>query len=326
VTQSRRFCLGLAAVAAVLAAVVGQVPPAAAQAYPNKLVRIVVPFSAGSITDTLARILADKLTTMWKQQVIVENRPGLPGTSSVAKSAPDGYTLMLTSNGHTVAGVISKDLTFDPVKSFAGVTRVASVPLVMIAPPGLPANNVKELIELARKQPGKLNFASAGVASTSFLSAAIFRQQANVNIVHVPFRGLPEMVTAVIRGDVQFGFTSVPGAQNLAAGKKVKLLAINSAKRVPQLPDLPTIAEAAVPDYNYDSWFGIMVPAGTPKPILEKASSDIAAVLKQSDVVAKMTAMGSIPAPTSPAEFDRIIAADSDRYGKLLRDAGVGAK
>jgi tripartite-type tricarboxylate transporter receptor subunit TctC len=295
-------------------------------AFPTQTVRIVVPFSAGSITDILARLIADKLAENWKFSVIVENRPGIPGTLSVANSQPDGHTLMLTSNGHTIAAVINKDLPFHPVKSFAGVTVVASVPLVMIAPPDMPANNVNELIELARKQPGKLNFASAGVASTSFLSGAVFRQAANVDIVHVPYRGLPEMANAVIRGEVSFGFTSVPSAQSLADGKKVKMLAVNSQKRVPQLPDLPTIAEAALPSFDYDSWFGIMAPAGTPQAIVNKVSADIAAALKLPDVSSKMMTMGSIPAPNKPAEFDKIIAADTERYTKLLQAAGVGAK
>ena len=212
--------------------------------YPNQTVRIVVPFSAGSITDGLARILADKLCDIWKQQVIVENRPGLPGTTSVAKAAPDGYTLMLTSNGHTIAGVINKSLQFDPVKDFAGVSQVASVPLVVIVPPDLPAKTLKEFIALAKQKPGQLNFSSAGVASTSFLSAEIFRQNARINIVHVPFKGAPEAVTAVVRGDVQMYFAPIPAAQELSAAGKVRAIAINSAKRVPQLPDVPTVAEA----------------------------------------------------------------------------------
>jgi tripartite-type tricarboxylate transporter receptor subunit TctC len=306
--------------------VIGQGSPASAQAYPNKLVRIVVPFSAGSITDGLARILADKLTGMWKQQVIVENRPGLPGTTSVAKSAADGYTLMLTSNGHTIAGVLNKNIQFDPVKDFAGVSRVASVPLVAIVPPDLPVKTLKEFIALAQQKPGQLNFSSAGVASTSYLSAEIFKQDAKINIVHVPYKGAPEAVTAVVRGDAQMYFAPIPSARNLGASGKVRPLAINSAARVPQLPDVPTIAEAAVPGYKYESWFGVLAPAGTPAAILAKVSQDIATVLKMPDVSEKMIAQGSIPAPNSPAEFSAIIKEDTERYGAILRAAGLGAK
>lgn len=297
----------------------------AAQSYPAKTVSIVVPFGAGSITDGLARVLADKLGTMWKQTVIVENKPGLPGTASVAKSAPDGYTLMLTSNGHTIAAVINKDISFDPVKDFAGVTVIASVPLVAIVPADLPAKTLREFIALANASPGKLNFSSAGIASTSFLSAEIFRQQAKINIVHVPYKGVPDAMTAVIRGDVQMYFAPIPNARELSTAGKVRALAINSDKRAPQLPDVPTIAEAAVPDYRYESWFGLMAPAGTPRAILTKVSQDTATVLEMADVREKLTAYGSIPAPTTPEQFDAIIKSDTERYGKVLRDAGVAA-
>ena len=298
---------------------------AAAQGdYPNQMVRIVVPFSAGSITDGLARILADKLATAWKQQVIVENRAGLPGTTSVAKAAPDGYTLMLTSNGHTIAGVINKSLQFDPVKDFAGVSQVAAVPMVMIVPPDFPAKSLKEFLQMAKDKPGTLNFSSAGVASTSFLSAEILRQNAGVNMVHVPYKGAPEAVTAVVRGDAQMYFAPIPAARELGATGKVKVLAINSARRVPQLPDTPTVAESGLPDYKYDSWFGVMAPAGTPKPILDKVAKDIASVLAMPDVKEKLDVQGSIPAPNTPEAFDAIIKSDTERYGKILRDAGVG--
>jgi len=305
--------------AALLAASSGAV----AQNYPAQRVTIVVPFSAGSITDGLARIIADKLGEMWKQQVIVENKPGIPGTTSVAKSAPDGYTLMLTSNGHTIAQAITKTLQYDPVKDFAGVTQVASVPLVAIVPPELPVKTLKEFIDLAKAKPGTLNFSSAGVASTSFLSAEIFRQQANINMLHVPFRGAPEATTAVVRGDVQLYFSPIPISKDLATTNKVRAIAINSSKRVPQLPDVPTIAEAAVPGYKYDSWFAVFAPAGTPKAILDKASHDIAAVLKMNDVVEKLVAQGSLPVTTTPEELDTINKNDTARYLKLLKDAGV---
>ncbi len=304
------------------AALLASSPGASAQNYPNQVVRIVVPFSAGSITDGLARILAEKLSDLWKQQVIVENRPGLPGTTAVAKSPPDGYTLMLTSNGHTIAGAINKSIQFDPVKDFAGVSRVAAVPLVAIVPPDFPGKTLKDFITLATEKPGQLNFSSAGVASTSYLSAEIFKQDAKINIVHVPFKGAPEATTAVIRNDVQMYFAPIPATQELSATGKVKAVAINSASRVPQLPDVPTIAET-LPDYKYESWFGVLAPAGTPQPILTKVSEDIAKVLEMPDVREKLLAQGSIPAPTKPTEFDAINKADTERYGKILRDAGI---
>jgi tripartite-type tricarboxylate transporter receptor subunit TctC len=313
--------IGLAA-AAVLVTSTG----ATAQNYPTQTVRIVVPFSAGSITDGLARILAEKLAGMWKQQVIVENRPGLPGTAGVAKAAPDGYTLMLTSNGHTIARAINKAVPFDPVKDFAGVSIVASAPVAALVPPDSPAKTLKEFIAMAQKSPGKLNFGSAGVASTTFLAAEVMRQEAKINMVHVPFKGAPEAVTAVIRGDVQFYFAPIPSAQSLGKAGKVRVLAVNSAKRAPQLPDVPTVAEAALPNYKYESWFGVMAPAGTPAAIRNKVSQDIAAVLKMKDVIGHMLKVGNIPMPTTPAEFDTIIRNDTERYSKVIAAAGIAPK
>jgi tripartite-type tricarboxylate transporter receptor subunit TctC len=319
----QKICLATGAVALACSGLLFEVSGAAAQSYPSRTVTIIVPFGAGSITDAMARVLADKLGAMWKQSVVVENRPGLPGTTAAAKSAPDGYTLMLTSNGHTIAGVINKGIQFDPVKDFAGVTVIASVPLVAIVPADFPAKTLKDFVALAKDSPGKLNFSSAGVASTSFLSAEIFRQGAGINIVHVPYKGVPDATNAVIRGDVQMYFAPIPNAKELSEGGKVRAIAINSARRAPQLPDVPTIAEAAVPGYAYESWFGVLAPAGTPRDILTKVSQDIAAVLKTPDMIEKLTTFGSIPAPNSPEQFDAIIKSDTERYGKVLKDAGV---
>src|SRR6187549_4004033 len=299
-TLFRKFCLAVGTAALACSGLLFQTTGAVAQSYPSRTVTIVVPFGAGSITDSMARVLADKLGTMWKQQVIVENRAGLPGTTGVAKSAPDGYTLMLTSNGHTIAGVINKNLSFDPVKDFAGVSQVAAVPMVMIVPTDFPAKSLKEFLQMAKDKPGQMNFSSAGVASTSFLSAEIMRQNAQVNMVHVPYKGAPEAVTAVVRGDAQMYFAPIPSAQELGATGKVKVLAINSSRRVPQLPDTPTVAESGLPDYKYDSWFGVMAPAGTPKPILDKIARDIALVLAMPDVKEKLEVQGSFPAPNKP--------------------------
>ena len=312
----------LLALSTVAAAAFGGSLDASAQAYPNQVVRIIVPFSAGSITDGLARILADKLGDLWKQQVIVENRPGLPGTTAVAKSAPDGYTLMLTSNGHTIASAINKSIQYDPVKDFAGVSRVAAVPLVAIVPPDFPGKTLKDFIAAANEKPGQLNFSSAGIASTSYLSAEILKQDAKINIQHVPYKGAPEATTAVIRNDVQMYMAPIPSTQELTGTGKVKALAINSAKRVPQLPDVPTVAET-LPNYKYESWFGVLAPAGTPQAILTKVSEDIAKVLEMPDVREKLLAQGSIPSPTTPAEFDAINKSDTERYGKILKDAGI---
>jgi tripartite-type tricarboxylate transporter receptor subunit TctC len=314
--------IGTRAIGFGIAALLATSGGAFAQSYPTQTVRMVVPFSAGSITDGLARILADKLSTMWKQQVVVENRPGLPGTATVATSPKDGYTLMLTSNGHTIARAINKTVPFDPVKDFAGVSIVASAPVAALVPADSPAKTLKDFIELAQKNPGKFNFGSAGVASTTFLATEVMRQVAKLNMVHVPFKGAPEAVTAVLRGDVQLYFAPIPSAASLGSAGKVRVLAVSSAKRVSQLPDVPTVAEA-LPGYEYESWFGVMAPAGTPPAILNKVSQDIAAVLKMPDVIDQMAKVGNIPMPSTPAEFDKIIASDTARYSKVMADAGI---
>jgi tripartite-type tricarboxylate transporter receptor subunit TctC len=316
-----RFRLSWLGIVALLAAS----STASAQTYPSQRVTIVVPFTAGSITDGLARILADKLGELWKQPVIVENRPGVPGTASVAKAPPDGYTLMLTSSGHPVANVITRSAPFDPVKDFAGVTQTTSVPAALVSPPELPANTVGEFIALARQKPGALNFASAGTASTSYLAGEVFKQVARIDIVHLPHKGAPEAMTSILRNDSQLYFVSANLSTELIEGKKIKILAVSSDKRFPPLPDVATVRESGLSDYVYDSWFGVMAPAGVPKPILNKVSQDIARVLHMGDVAQKMKNQGLIVVTQSPEKFDEMIRTEADRYGKILRDAGVGA-
>jgi tripartite-type tricarboxylate transporter receptor subunit TctC len=319
--QLRKFGPAAAALAALFLNA-----PASAQNYPTRAVTIVVPFGAGSVTDAMARVLADKLSATWKQSVVVENKPGLPGTVSVAKSDPDGYTLMLTSNGHTIANVINKDVPFDSVKDFAGITVIASVPFVGIVPVSSSAKTLQDFIALAKASPGKLNFSSAGVASTTYLASETLRQEAKIDMVHVPFKGVPAATTAVIRDDVQFYFAPIPNAKELSDGGKVRMLAITSDKRAPQLPNVPTVIESGVPTYKYESWFGLMVGAGTPKDIVAKISKDVGDALRTKDVADKLTQYGAIPAPTSPQEFDAIIKKDTERYARLLHAAGIGAK
>jgi tripartite-type tricarboxylate transporter receptor subunit TctC len=299
---------------------------AMAQAYPNHQVTIVNPFTPGSVSDLLARILAEKLSGMWKQNVIVENKPGITGTIAVANAAPDGYTLLSGSNGHTIISSLNKDLPIDPVKSFAGITLVASVPVVLIVAPTLPVNSQKELIALAKEKPGTLNFTSAGPASSNYLAGELFKQTAKIDIVHVPFRGTPEQLTSLMRGDSQMSLAFLGNALPFIQGGKVKALSIATAKRSPSLPDIPTIAEAGLPDYHYDSWFGFMAPAGTPKPILKKVSEDIAAVLQLPDVQARLQTIGAVAETNTPEQFDAIIRADVDRYSKMLKAAGIEPK
>jgi tripartite-type tricarboxylate transporter receptor subunit TctC len=315
--------LGLGA--AALLALTGQ-GQAQAQSYPNDQVKIIVPFGAGSVTDSLARVLAEKLQPTWKQTILVENRPGLPGTTSVAKAQPDGYTLMVTSNGHVIAKTINKNVQYDPVGDFAGISRLVEVPFVMIVPPNLPAKTFKEFVELAKAEPGKHNFSSAGVASTTFLAGETLRQAAGLQMVHVPFKGVPEAVTAVLRGDVSFYFAPVPDAISQAEGGKVRMLAITSPTRSKEVPDVPAIADSGVPSFKYASWFGLMAPKGTPKEIVDKINADVREVLKMPEVVKRLATLGSLPSPNTPAEFDALIKSDEQVYAELLKNAGVQAK
>jgi len=287
--------------------------------YPEQLVRIVVPFSAGSMTDLLARVIADKLQQRWNKDVIVENRPGLAGTSSVAKGAADGYTLMLTSNGHTVISHLNKNLAFDPVKDFVGVTQVATTPLILLVPPESPSKSVKDLIEAARAKPGALNYSSAGLGSTTGIAGTLFKHTTNTDIVHVAFRGLPETHTAIIRGDVAMGFSFFSAAGDLVQSGKVRALAVTGANRLNVLPEVATFSEAGLPTFQYDSWFGILAPAATPKAIVAKVSRDVALVLAMADVKARFEPQGALLVNTSPERFDEILKEDTARYATLFK-------
>jgi tripartite-type tricarboxylate transporter receptor subunit TctC len=306
-------------VCAVLAATA---PSASAQdaKYPEQLVRIVVPFSAGSMTDLLARSIAEKLSQRWSQQVIVENRPGLAGTSSVAKgAAADGYTLMLTSNGHTVISYLNKNLAFDPQKDFVGVSQVAITPLILAAPPETPHKTVKDLIAAAKANPGTLNYSSAGLGSTTGIAAELLKQTTQTDIVHLPFRGLPEAQTAVIRGDVAMGFTFFNVGGDLVQSGKMRGLAVTGPRRLASLPDVPTFAEAGFPEYRYDAWFGILAPAATPKAIVGKVSQDVAQVLQAADMKARFEPQGVELVSSPPDAFNQVLKSDAERYGKLFK-------
>ena len=306
----------------VLAATVAMVAEAGAQdaaKYPEQMVRLVVPFSAGSMTDVLARVVAEKLQQRWSKDVLVENRPGLAGTASVAKAGADGHTLMLSSNGHTVIGHLNKNLAFDPVRDFVGVTQVAITPLIMVVPPDSSPKSVKELVDLARAKPGELNYSSAGLGSTTGIAGALFRQTTKTDIVHLPFKGLPETHTAIIRGDVALGFSFFAAAGDLIQGGRIRALAVTGPDRLRVLPEVPTFKEAGLPEFAYDSWLGVLAPAGTAKAIVEKVSREIAQVLQLLDVKARFEPQGVMLVSTSPDRFDPILKDDVQRYATLLR-------
>lgn len=296
-------------------------PAAADEAvgYPARTVRIVVPFSAGSLTDLLARTLSEKLEDMWKQPVIVENHPGIAGTAGAAKAPHDGYTWLLVSNGHTIIKLVNPDLPFDPVEDFVAISKLASMPLIMIAPVKPEHESLANLIRLAKSKPGGLSYASAGFNSTSYIAGEYFKKTAGLAVVHIPYKGTPDAQTSIIRGDTDFFFSPSVVSDALINAGQVRALAVTGPTRVPSLPDVPTFREAGIPAFEYDAWFGLLAPAGTPGEIVGKISRDITKVLSLPDVGERLKQQGTVVAASTPEEFETILRADALRYAPLLR-------
>lgn len=307
----------LAVTAAVIALGV-QAAAAQGSAYPSQTVKIIVPFSAGSLTDLLARTLSDKLAPMWKQPVIVENHPGVAGTALAAKSPADGYTLLLVSNGHTVTKMITSNLPFDPVNDFAGVSKLASMPMIMIAPPKADHRVLADVVKLAQQNPGKLSYASAGLASTAYIAGESFKQSKNLQILHVPYKGTPDAQTSIMRGDTDFFFSPASVSDELINSGKVNGVAVTGKERIGTLPNVPTFAEAGMPEFEYDAWFGLLAPAQTPKAIREKISQDIAKVMAMPDVRDRLAKQGTVVTSSTPDAFDALVKSDTERYSKIL--------
>ena len=310
---------GLIAGALALCATVGA-GAAQAQNFPNQTVRIIVPISAGSVTDILARTVGEKLAERWRQQVIVENRPGVPGVASAAKSPADGHTLMLFSNGLTVLGALNRNLSFDPVNDFAGVTKVGSVPFILIANPSLPAHTVKDLVALAKAKPGTVNIAVPGRGTAASIASELFRRETGVDIVAVPYKGAPEAHTSVLRGDAHIFFSNLSAASELIHSGKVRPLAVSTRERIAAFPDIPTLMEAGLPNFDYDAWFGVLVPAATPRAIVETLDRDISAIVKGADMKLRLERQGMDLRLSTPAEFDAEIRRDATRFGPLFRE------
>jgi tripartite-type tricarboxylate transporter receptor subunit TctC len=306
------LALGLAPFAGAAAA------ETASASYPRQMVKIIVPFSAGSLTDLLARTLGDKLGALWKQPVIVENHPGIAGTAIVAKAPADGYTLMVTSNGHTIIKSINANVPFDPVNDFVGVSKLASMPMIMIAPPKADHDTLQKLMALSRSKPGGLSYASAGLASTAYIASELFKTE-NLDILHVPYKGTPDAQTSIMRGDTDFFFSPAAISDDLIHTGKVNALAVTGTTRVQSLPNVPTFKEAGVPAFSYDAWFGLMAPANTPPDVLEKIAKDVAEVMAAPDVRERLAAQGTTVTTSTPAQFTQTLRKDTETYSALLK-------
>ena len=300
-----------------------------AQEYPVKPIRIIVPFGAGSATDALARVIGPKLTEMWGQQVLVENRPGagsVVGTSVVAKAPPDGYTLLVVSASHAINATLYTKLPFDPVKDFAGITPLALIPNILIVHPSLPAKNVKELVALAKSKPGTFNYTSAGIGSNSHINGEIFRSTAGINIVHVPFKGFAEAITEIVAGRLEMTFApAILASSHIKAGR-VRALAVSSSKRSSAFPQLPTMVEAGVRDCVFDGWFGLITVAGTPKPVIDKLNGAVVKILRLPDVATQLQNQGADPMPMTPEEYDKYIRSEVVKLGKVVKESGAKAE
>jgi tripartite-type tricarboxylate transporter receptor subunit TctC len=290
---------------------------ASAQTFPARPVRIIVPFPPGGGADSLARIMQPALTKMWGQPVIIENKPGASGhigADFVAASEPDGYTLLMSSTA---------SLTEKNVASFAPITLVSASPYVIVANAKVPARNVKELIDYAKRNPGKLSFGSSGTGAASHLSAELFKSLAGIDMLHVPYKGTGQAVTDLLAGQIDLMFAPAQTVMPHVQAGRLKAFAVTSAKRFSILPDLPTVAEAGLPGYEAVGWFGLLAPAKTPAAIVEKLSADANKALAEHDVKQQMLVVGTEPSGDTPAEFARFIHADQSKWSRLMRERGI---
>ena len=300
-------------------------PDAGAQGYPNRPLRMIVPFPPGGGTDILARIVAQKLGEKLGQQVIVDNRPGAAtniGMELAARSAADGYTLLMASIGLAANPSLYQKMTFDPLRDLAPVTLVAMAPTVLAVHPSVPARTVKQFISLVQSKPGKLNYGSYGSGSGAHLAAELFKMTTGLDIVHVPYKGGGPAITGLMSGEVQMVFSSMlPVMPHLKSGRLVAI-AIASAKRTTALPDLPTFRESGI-DYETGTWFGVLVPTGTPKEIVTTLHAEIARILKLADVQERIAGEGADPIGNTPAEFQAFIKSEAAKLGKVVKAAKI---
>jgi tripartite-type tricarboxylate transporter receptor subunit TctC len=294
--------------------------------FPTKPVRIVVPFAPGGGTDLIARTLGQKLSAAWNQQVLVDNRPGggtVIGSDIVAKSAPDGHTMLLTANPHTTNPALHAKLPYDTVRDFAGITQIASAPMIVTVHPALPARSMRDLIALAKQRPGQLSYATSGNAGPQHLAGELFRFMAGIDMVHVPYKGSAPAITDLIAGQTQLTFGSTFTVIPQVNAGRLRALAVTTAQRSAVLPNVPTIAESALPGYEATTWYGIFTPAAVPRTVVVKLHADIARALKLPDVAERLTRDGSDPVASEPAAFDAHVRAEIDKAQRIVKASGM---
>lgn len=297
------------------------------QAYPARSVRIIVTFPAGGTSDILTRILGQKLSESFGQQVVVDNRAGGSGiiaSELAAKAAPDGYTLIMGYVGtHAINPALFAKLSYDPIKDFAPVSLVAVAPNILVIHPSLPVKSTKELIALAKKKPGQLLFSSAGNGSAPHLAGVLFGTMAGVNVVHVPYKGAPQATQDLIAGQVQMQFPTIPVVLPFIKSNRLRAVAVTSLKRSPALPELPTIAESGIPAYEAVSWYGVLGPSGLPRDVIAKLNAEIGRILRLPDIRDSYATQGAEAEPGTPEQFAGLIKSEIQKWGKVVRDSGA---
>ena len=322
--KSTHTMLLVAVLGSMAAAVLA--PDAWSQTYPAKPIRIVVPFPAGGTSDILSRAIGQKLTEEWKQQVIVDNRPGASaniGAEIVVKSPPDGYTLLCASTIHTINPSLYSKLSYDPVRDFSPITLIAATSQVLAVHPSVPVKSVKELIAYAKKRPGELNYSSAGNGSQPHLTAEIFKARTGINIVHVPYKGAPPAMTDLLAGHVALTFATSPSAVPHAKSGKLRALAVSTAKRIAALPDVPTIAESGVPGFEASGANGLVGPAGMPAAVVDRLNAAVVRIVKEPAMSKYLSDQGADPWTTTPAEYAAYIKSEVAKWAKAVKDSGA---
>jgi len=314
-------CMVFCVVAAVLLA-----PLAGAQSYPVKPVRVILSVPAGATPDVTARLVTPGLANVLGQPLVVDNRGGaggLIGAEIVAKSAPDGYTLFISSPGALTILPHLRKVPYDTLKDFTPISLISIGPFVLVLHPSVPAKSVKELIALAKAQPGKLNYASAGSGVANHLAMELFKQMAGVDITHVPYKGAPQAVTDVVAGHMNMMFNSIAPIVGHIRAERVRVLGVASAKRSPQLPEVPTISEAGVPGFEAENWFGMFAPAKTPQRIIARLNEAVVKVVRSPDIQSQFAALGADAVGNSPEEFAAFVRRDMERYARVVRISGA---